>query len=135
RVGPVVVTVQDLNLVGVHQEDTAVAPSLAFALDDGGRGPLDVQLDVAETRTAGDVARSRRDLEVTVLDLPFRRAIPPAPLREAGAVEQHNGIRRRPPRRLRRAGRTGVDDGRLRAVGVVDVVAGIRQDRGVAVSE
>ncbi len=47
-IGLVVVAVEDLDLVDVHQEDAAVAPVLAFALDHGRGRPLDMELAVAE---------------------------------------------------------------------------------------
>ena len=44
-VGGVIVAVQDLDLLALHEQDAAVPASLAAAFDHGGRGPFEVELD------------------------------------------------------------------------------------------
>ena len=52
----VVVAVEDLYLIFVLEEHTAVAAALAFALDSFGYSPFEVQLEAAERLTGNDVA-------------------------------------------------------------------------------
>ena len=47
--GGVSVGVEDLELVTLHEENAAVPPPLTLAQNHGGRAPLDVELDIAES--------------------------------------------------------------------------------------
>jgi hypothetical protein len=127
-VGLVVVEIQDLDLVALHQEHAAVAASLAVALDLGRRRPLDVQLHVAEALPRPDVAGARLDHEGAVLDPPLRGSvIDRLPGRQIGAVEQDDGIRGHGRRqRLRRRGHHV----RARPSHVVRAPFGLRQGEG-----
>ena len=96
EVGRVLVRVEDLQLVVVHQEHAAVAAALAAALDDRRRGELDVELAAAERLLRLDAAAAGLDGRDAVGDDPRRR---PAgggladPLREVLAVEEHDRVR------------------------------------------
>ena len=65
-VGIGLVRVEDLHLKLAHQENAAVAAILALAGRRVGRGPLDMQLHVAEFRLGLDRAGSRGDFHDTI---------------------------------------------------------------------
>ncbi len=96
-----------------------------------GRGPLDVDLAVAELVARGEHARARPGDEGAVLDLPRGLAVARTPAGQVLAVEQDDRVRRRLAGRLLRAGRAGRDDGRLGPVAVVDVPLAAGQHRRV----
>src|SRR5438477_9827115 len=73
-VGVVLVRVEDLHLVALHQKNAAVAAFLTFALNYRGRRPLYVQLRVAELVSGDHVAGPWHDLYVTITNDPFRRS-------------------------------------------------------------
>lgn len=95
-VGDVLVNVEHLNLVVAHQEDAAVPAFLAVALGRRRRGPLDVELHIPEPALGMDPARPRHDFHVSVMYGPFGRAavVVAGPLRQVGAIEEHDGVAR-----------------------------------------
>ena len=81
RVRVVLVGIEHLQLVDPHEKDAAVAALLAFTLHHRRRGPLDVQLHVAEAARRDEHAGARFDLDVAVPHGPLRRgAVLRAPL-------------------------------------------------------
>src|SRR5690554_1022574 len=95
HIGFVLVAVEDLDLVDSLQEESAVAATLAFALDPFRYAPLDVQLEVAKLPFRLDIARSSLHGENAVLYRPScRAAFDALPLRKVLAVEEEDGIRR-----------------------------------------
>src|SRR5882672_1435859 len=92
-IGVVLIGIEHLELVYPHQEDAAVAALLPFALHDGWRGPLDVQLYVAEAARRDEHAGAGLYLDVAILHGPFGRgAVLRAPLGQVRAVEQHDRV-------------------------------------------
>src|SRR5260370_15651014 len=79
RVSRVVVGIQDLYFVAAHEYNPAVATRLTVPAYLGRRGPLDVQLAVAEFLFGGDVARVWDHFDVAVFELPLRFAPAPRP--------------------------------------------------------
>ena len=95
-VGLGLVGVEHLDLELAHQEDAAVAAVLAHAGGRVGRGPLDVELDVAELPLRLDRPGPRHRLQVAVGHLPPRGpALGRLPRVEARPVEQDDRILRR----------------------------------------
>jgi hypothetical protein len=91
----VVVTIEHLNLVDVHQKHTAVPAALTFALNNDRGRPFDVKLAVSEVLSGADGAGLCDNLHVTVFDLPTGRlSFSVCPLREVLTVEKDDGIRR-----------------------------------------
>ena len=72
RVGGIVVGVQHLNLIVAHQENAAISTPLAGAVHLCRRGPLDVQLHVAELLLGIDVTGIVNHLRIAVFHLPGR---------------------------------------------------------------
>jgi len=88
RVRGVVVPVEYLDLIQVHQQYPAVAPLLACARDCYRRGPFQMELAIPKTRPGLDGSRPGEDLHVAVLNLPGRRAaVHRHPVREICAAE------------------------------------------------
>src|SRR6267143_1339032 len=82
-IGVVLIGIEHLELVYPHQEDAAVAALLPFALHGGRRGPLDVQLHVAEAAGRDEHAGAGLYLDVAIPHGPFRgAAVFGAPLQE-----------------------------------------------------
>src|SRR6185436_12541772 len=74
---------------------------LALSFDLGGSGPFDVELSIAELLLCS-YASGAIDGDDTILHLPFCRAATSAyPLGEVFAIEQNDGVGRRPARRTR----------------------------------
>src|SRR5512143_4173518 len=71
EVGLIIVGIQHLHFISLHQEHAAVAALLTFAFDYRRCGPFDVQLAVAEFFPGGYVTSPRDNFDITVCDLPF----------------------------------------------------------------
>ena len=111
-VGDIVVVIEDLDLVGVHEEDPAVAAPLAVTFDTSGGGPLDVNLAGTEFLLGLDVTGFFYGLECAIDDFPAAgAALGVGPIfdeRLFRAIEQHDRIRWRC---AEHADRTGGNDG------------------------
>ena len=92
----ILIRVEDLHLVALHQEYAAVAAFLAFAFHDRRRRPFDVQLRVAEFVGGDHVPSSWHHLDITVTHDPLcGTTLSRSPVRKVPAVEQHDCVRRR----------------------------------------
>ena len=92
-VGIGLVRVDHLNFKHAHQEDAAVAAILSLAGGRFGRGPLNVQLNVAESRFGLDRSGPRCDFHEPIAHLPPRRfSAGRLPGIEVGSVEQDDGV-------------------------------------------
>src|SRR5262249_29240020 len=84
---------EDLDLVAAaHEADAVVAPALAAALGLLGRGELEVELHIAETLLGSHGAFGG---EAAVI-IGFRAGLDAVPGVEILAVEENNGVGRRP---------------------------------------
>ncbi len=122
-----VVGIEDLNFVEAHQEDTAVAAVLIFALGRIGFTEFDVELAIAEALLGLDIASLGCDLEVAIFDFPHGGAAVflAHPFGEVFAVEEDDCVRGRFAGRVLCAGRAGSDDHRVGTVAVVDFPFGV----------
>ena len=119
-VGFALIRIQHLDFVQAHQEHAAVAAFLAFANRRRRLGELNMQLAVAKRLARLDDAAVRHHFHVAVRYFPLRwLAICARPLGKILAVEQHNGIGRRTPRRILRARRSRLNHRRHGTVRVV----------------
>src|SRR3954471_1766702 len=100
-VGHVLVRIQHLHLVAVHESDAAVAAILAEPASGSRRGEFDVQLNVAKLLPRDNRTRSRTGLEVAVLDRPRRidqlAVLRMRPLRQILAIEEKDRVGGRCP--------------------------------------
>jgi len=95
RIGAVLITVQDLDLVASHEVNPTVPTALAFAFNLRRCGPLHVQLHGPKFLSSENVARVV-DLGVSVLHaLASGCALSISPLRQVFAVKKHDGVGRR----------------------------------------
>src|ERR1044072_6960400 len=94
-IGVVLIGIEDLQLVNPHQEDAPGPPLLPAPADDGGSGPLERELHVAEPARRLNHAGPRLHFHVAVRERPLRRArIFRAPLRKVlGDYTTHTGAR------------------------------------------
>ena len=89
-------TVEHLHFVDAVEEDAAVAAALAVTFHNGGRGEFEVELEVGEFVLGLDASGAADDFHVTVFNFPAGFASLAAfPIREVGAVEKHDRVRRR----------------------------------------
>lgn len=96
RVGAVLVAVEDLYLVAILEEDTAVAAPLAFAFNGGRGAKLEVELAVGKGAAGFDVAGAFYNRHGIGFELPgggFPVGV--LPLAEVGAIKEDEGIGRR----------------------------------------
>ena len=120
-----VVRLDDLQFVLAEEQDAAVAPVHRSAVGLRGRGPLDVQLTIAEVALGADLARLA-DVDRAVLD---SAGLSAGPLVEVAAVEQHDRVGGRLSGFAARN-----DQRRLRAVTVVNPPLRAGQERRVRVA-
>ena len=128
-VSGIVIAVEDLDLVALHEPDAAVAPVLRAALRRVGRAELQVELHVTEAllgdeRVLAFALRARGRDDRAAFDRPGRCLGLPGI--ERCPVEQHDRIRRR-----RASHVAGRHDLGMRALCVVDPPLAIRQHRRV----
>jgi len=125
-VGFVFVGIEDLNFVGVHQVDAAVAAFLALTARRRGFHKFDVKLAIAEGVLRVNVVSVGDDFGVAVFDFPIGGgAVFGDPFVESLAIEKDDGVGRRFAGRFLRAGGSRSDDGRKWAAFVVDLEFGI----------
>src|SRR5260370_35463627 len=91
-VGLFVVRIEYLNLVPAHENDPAVPAPLAVAGDFDRRGPLHVNLGIAEPLLAHQVAGAANHLDIAIPHFPATSSLR-GPLGEVLAIEQTNGVR------------------------------------------
>ena len=72
-IGRIVIVVEHLHLHLPHEEDAAIAATLADALDIGGLRPLDMELAVGKLLLGADITGARHTLQRSVFDHPLRR--------------------------------------------------------------
>jgi hypothetical protein len=115
----VVVAVEHLDLVDVHQKYTAVPSALAFAFDNDRGCPFDMKLAVSEVLFGSDSAGLGDNFHVSVFDLPTGRfPFSICPLGEILAIEKNDGIR---GCGHRFACRTGIDNRRHRPLRIMNL--------------
>ena len=119
EVGAVLIRVQDLDFIPALKIDPAVSPPLTLSLDFVGCRSFDMKLDIPEAFLGSNVSTTI-DGDGAIVDDPFcRAALDAFPLLEMTAIEEHNGIGR-----CLSGLAAGLDDGRLRVVGVGCAVQG-----------
>src|SRR5690606_29294739 len=92
-VGDVLVGVQDLHLVPVHEVDSAVAAILVLASWRRGCCPFQMQFDVSESQARLNRPGAGNALEISIAQAPGRRlARRRLPGGEILSIEQNDGI-------------------------------------------
>ena len=82
-----------MNFVEAHQEDAAIAASLALAFYFGRAGKFEVVLDVAEAFDADDIPGLGFDFHIAVDDFPLGiAALGRLPAVQIGPVEEHHRV-------------------------------------------
>ena len=113
----VVVTIEHLNLVDVHQKHTAVPAALTFALNENRGCPFDMKLAISEVLFGSDGACFFNNFHVAIFDLPAGRlSFSVCPLGEVLTIEKDDGVR---GCGYRFACRAWIDDRGLRPVRIV----------------
>src|SRR6185369_3998599 len=109
--------VEDLDFVAVEaEEDTTIAAALAFAVGGSRRGPLDVELAIAEILKRANVAAAFDTFHVAIFGDPLcGRPVHADPLGNIFAVKKHRSVGRRGAGFFRGAWYCGSYDRRLRA--------------------
>jgi hypothetical protein len=126
-IGDIVVVIEDLDLIGVHEENAAVAAALAVTFDAGGGCPLDVNLAGAEFLLGLNVTGFFDGLECSIDDFPAAgAALGVGPVFGEclfRAIEKHDGIGWRCAEHAHRTGSDNRREGLFQGIGFVNLDA------------
>jgi len=127
-VGGALIRIENLDFVAVEaEEDTTIAAALAFAVGGSRRGPLDVELAIAEILKRANVAAAFDTFHVAIFGDPLcGRSVHADPLGNIFAVKKHRCVGRRGAGFFRGAWYCRSNDRRLRAGAVVVKIVKIR---------